>query len=78
MISIRVADRLADPAERLEALAHLVGVMWRPVVAQRDRVERPDLHARDALVEQLLGKDLGLVELGPQVLERALALAAAG
>ena len=70
-----VADRLADPPEGLEALAHLVGGDVAPRPPPGDRVEWPDLHAPDAFVEQLLGKDLGLVELGPQILERTLALA---
>ena len=74
-----VADRLADPAERLEALAQLGAAdVSGPSPRSAIPVERPDLHRRDAFVEELLGEHLGLVDLRPEVLERALALALPG
>ena len=72
-----VADGLADALERLEALAELGRGDVAAGAAERDPVERPDLHRPDAFVEQLLGEGLGLVELCPEVLERPLAVTAA-
>ena len=47
-------DRLADPAHRLQALLQLVGRDEQAVAREPEVVERPELHGRDALFEQLV------------------------
>ena len=62
------ADGLTDPAERLECLVELGG---RDVMTEGRLgvgVERPDLHAGRALVEQAAGQLGGAVEEGVQIL----------
>ena len=64
-------DGLADPAHRLEAPLELVGRDEQAIARDPEVVERPELHRRDALFEQLVRERLGLVVPAPQVLEDA-------
>ncbi len=63
-----VADRVADLAERLERLLELGRADVVAARALGGEVERPDLHARDALLEQALRELVGAVEEGVEVL----------
>jgi hypothetical protein len=63
-----VADRGPDPAERLERRVELVGRYVEAAPALRGVVERPDLHAGDALLQQGVGEVVGAVEEGVEVL----------
>lgn len=64
-------DRLADPPDRLDPGPQLVGVDREPDVAHPGRVERPELHRRDALIEQRVRELLRRVVPAPQVLQSA-------
>ena len=65
-----VADRAADLAERLERLVELGGADVEAARRLGGVVERPDLHAGDALAEQALGQLVGAVQERVEVLVR--------
>ena len=63
-----VTDGRAHLLDRLERLAHLLGRDREAVVRQGGAVERPDLHRRQTLREQVLGELVGPVQERVEVL----------
>ena len=67
-MSIRSADRAADPAERLQRGVELGRTYVEPAGALGRDVERPDLHPGDALLEQRQCELVGAVQERVEVL----------
>ena len=62
------ADRVADLAERHKSGIELGGGDRAPLDRLGREIERPDLHRRDALLEQGLRQFVGPVQKGVQIL----------
>ena len=66
-----VSNRSANPAERLQRPIEIPGGDVVAVGFHRRVVERPDLHSRDALLQQAVRQLVGPVEEGVEVLPGA-------
>ena len=75
MMSISVADRGPDLAERLQGAIEIDVGDVRAIGGLGVGVERPDLHAGDALVEQAFSQLVGPVDERVEVLVRSLRFA---
>ena len=67
-----VADRRADLAERLQAFLQVRPRDVLPVARFGERIERPDLHAGDSLLEERLRQLVGVVQERVEVFIRSL------
>src|SRR5438270_13706743 len=58
----RIAEFLADKAQRFQAAPHLVGIDGLPPRFTGDSIERPYLHGADSTVEQLAREEDRLLQ----------------